>query len=1444
MKNSLPEDFILYFMKVWMLMFKKKIRIQKHYIEALRKNPNVKSLTESLIERSDGDFELIMPYSFMMGIYNYLSSLFHAASQTFFNKTVAFKEKVSYNLMAHSDDSGGVITGKSVKHCIDSFSLYEHFQKACNHLMSRKKSVLSENSFELISIMYYKNRFIPMTYKFITNIAFNPSGAGWYTDICSIVSLVVDIFQNGGSYLSCYSSMLSMSELLRKAYHLPRSKMLSSIPLHFGGIFNMHPIHLILLGSCCQEVMLDVIESPRARNHRIHMYNLFNGEYIPGRGSNLEYRIPYIVKHLHSLKLDEKQSDILSHISMLNERRTAFDTVKYFNDLRKMKFQYSLLNIDSYKIMFSTLFYRINVLKSDGSAKVTIQDLAQNFMGFQILGEYEKKYIEPYSNEITYLRAAESIGIDFHANTTVSKKSAKPMLYSTFVNLGLDLSYDDLCNLTLYNAGPEYAVLLKNPKKWESLTEYISKSLPGESISDKLRILNSLERQDVVKTRSAYLFIPSGTNIDTIERFWTFTLLMCSRRYFISKQKPQFYSLEKFEFWKLPYECLKHHYFIVKMILNDEDLIKNKNGYIDSIKNCKICSEKEQTFETINEFLRIAEISEHSSFFSDMPHAVYNRPQYRGVNVWYGTSDFELRTKFGKVVHEIIDGKPCTHFQIYDNNFLDQIWHLYRIFCKSRGIDIAEISYGHTGFEILKVAFNDLNTPYIPMYDNHCQVLENSRITMTEYKTYKLIKKNGKIFSEDYAVDFNIYNVSDINDSFYKNHNLSDLKDHFINKVALVNRDFLLNNFLSSKTYSILDKDEYHKNHMLLSKKYERKDLLGSPGSMTRALSVGNELGMTKYRSTSSLGKIDLGVLESQSISQVPIIDLYKTSAYSRINHFEYLTLSKMSNNETLDSRDMNNMESMISKIGISAGASVLITFKHMFRSFDSSVLIDMPYSVKTSIIITLLDAIYLSMEDLPKKRTTFQYSGKRREFWKTLKNLNFQEDFHEIAVIIVSGLYRAQSDNLKKFWDRRKENSFAMILNIHFYTSSNCYFLIMNILKDLKNGGNLNDVLIYLNNIKYYKLEKDSDLISFDHAIEEIKDNTDDLLYNDISKFEIPPIYLDPDSEMFDDDMDYLNENDPLEDPKERIYDDDFEELEIFLLKPKIKKMFCEYTITRNFKKVTIYTLGEGYNASWLGPCDHEYVTIRGINYNKTTYPGSSRLPIKISDDSNFQKYNKKTADDIYQIMAQKLKESEEEQKSDVEEILEKTLGSEIVEVFKMNNLFPTKIHEKMIPRDKVTMENVLSKIFNKKDYIQKSLEKRKHQNYLPGFLGIIKDEAIEGELQSLFGSNYHNIVSGNIKLDKKTRKTMIMLIKNMYNKCNFHHRGVLTMILSILRETIEERSDSWFSDSVFGIISDIEEQYDSLDSEEIYSAPPAQSRSVFDGEVKIIYEAYDEEF
>jgi hypothetical protein len=323
---------------------------------------------------------------------------------------------------------------------------------------------------------------------------------------------------------------------------------------------------------------------------------------------------------------------------------------------------------------------------------------------------------------------------------------------------------------------------------------------------------------------------------------------------------------------------------------------------------------------------------------------------------------------------------------------------------------------------------------------------------------------------------------------------------------------------------------------------------------------------------------------------------------------------------------------------------------------------------------------------------------------------------------------------------------------------------------------------------------------------------------------------------------MDAMNENDELEEECPREYDDSEESIEVLINTSNEAKIFAEYSLTRNFSQVKIYSIGDYFNASWLGPGNYYLEEIDNVQYSISEYPGKSNCPKSVKDLKNFFAYKSITAEELYEREAKRIKQSAADtEKNDLEEVVEETLGESILEAFKTNNLIPTPLLKRIIPEDRPSLQQILEKVLVNKNSLIESVTRRKVKNYLPGFSGIIRDPDFEGELRSLFGENYHYIVTGQLKVKSKTAKTIRALIKNMFMKVNINHKSVLIFLMSMLKETIDEESDAWFTDEVFSILSDIDDQYDEGEDEKTYIAPDPGNHNIFSSEITVSYEAYD---
>nr|QLF99171.1 RNA-dependent RNA polymerase [Halophytophthora RNA virus 4] len=1436
MSDYLPRSFVDYFLKVWALMFKKRVRIQKRYYTMMETNQKYCELIKHLDKRSDGDYELVMPYSFMMGIYNYLSSLFHAATQLYFNKYVSSPKGVFFNLMAHSDDSGGSVVAKKYNDCVNMFGLYETFQKLCNHLMSRKKSSLSKSSFELISIMYNNSRLIPMTHKFITNISLNPTGEGWYSDICSVVGKVVDAFNNGASMLQCYMLMLAQCEMTRKSYHLPRSKKLSMVPLHFGGVFNMHPIHLVLIGSCAQEVMLDLIESPRMRNFRINTYNLMSGDYVVGRGAPLKFKAPYFVHHKETIVMAEESEEILKNLTLLTEKSTLTDAIRYYDSIKMTKFKYALLNVDTFKLLYSSLFYKMDVVVGTDK-KVTLKELCLNYMGFTIMGLYERQNHHGYSNEINYLGAAETITMDFNKNTVLSNKSCKPMIYHTFMNLGLNLSHEDLSAIKLYNLGEDYSSLLKNKKKWEVMTDWVMQNLGDLTTKEKVNHLSVLERADVEKLRSCYMFIPSGVNIDTVERFWTYTLMYCSRRRFISSSKPQFYTMEKFELWKLPFENMKHFYLMVKMALIDDNLEENKDKYVKCIESCKTCSDTTYMKSTIEELLRVKKLGPYERFRTNLPFATYSRPQYRGQNVWYGSSDFTLTTKVGKVIHTVVDGVVKTEWLISQDSFLDQIWHLYKLFCESRAIDIPRLSYDNTGFQMRRIAFNTLNMPFIPSADDYQLILENSIVRYSDFTETELSTDwDSRPTLEGELVDFHIYHVYDINEGFYKDHNLTCVKDMILPKINQISDSVLMNNFLESKLYHILSLDSSHKSSMPLVEKYKNIEMLGSLGSLTRALCLADEMSLTKYRSSVSTTEPSRQILEMQTVRDVPVIDLYNSSSLSRVTFQESKSLLKIANSDELEERDFKVLTKLADKVGIVSAATNIVNFRVVVRNLEPAQFSKVSISMKLDCLCSLIKAIHNCMEIAPKRRLSYQWPDSRKNYWSLFK-LNYEETLSSASKIITrknagkkvpplkcsfltthicKGIFRSNSDNEMRFWNVRRENPLAAIMTFGYLNMQNIHFIMQVLIANVMiEAAEKFDT--FLKGLKNYRMVKD-DVEFVENEDEGFEDYEGDEMYTDVTDTDFPSLIVED-----EDGIDDMSGRDIPEEYSVRNWEDG-EEVDLFINNDSDLRKVGAYTASNRFSSLRIHCARDYPRFTWLGPSNDSMSKIDGVCYYTSSYPGKS-MPMKtMRDEKLLLRKESKTYENIYKDFFEKKKRDKEaeDKRKELAEEFTPSLKDYILEAFEKENLVTTRYTRKWLDTDIGDLNSILTKVFDSGKDLKINTRSRQ-KSYLPGFSGIIQDERLTCELKSIFGDNYHFITSGQVKMNRKTHKMLFSSIRMLYFRVNKNHKAFLTFLMSVMREIIltDETSDAEIVDIMSGKISDIQDLYESEEEIRDTTAP-----------------------
>jgi hypothetical protein len=552
------------------------------------------------------------------------------------------------------------------------------------------------------------------------------------------------------------------------------------------------------------------------------------------------------------------------------------------------------------------------------------------------------------------------------------------------------------------------------------------------------------------------------------------------------------------------------------------------------------------------------------------------------------------------------------------------------------------------------------------------------------------------------------------------------------------------------------------------------------------------------------------------------------------------MVLSKVSSGCDLNSRDILTMQNMVSKLGLVASASVLVQFKLAFKNLDPTVIEKLEPQSQLDILSQLLSAIHEAMTNFPKRKTAHQYEGTKKDFWYQLKNMKLKGHTNNWSTLITKALYRAQSDDYQKFWEVRKENPFSMVLSINNFTASNCYFLIKSILTNMVKKNFIANIEQCLNNFSTYnKVKLESDL--WEESEEFLDEIENEYIISDPTSYNFDPIYIDAEDEEFEDKIDAINQNDEME-YETRVYIPDSENLSV-LIDTKIDRMkITEYTLTRLFESVKIYSRSEFQNMSWLGPGDFTMERVGSASYYCSKYPGKSHCPKNIENTGNFSSYKKIELNE-YVTKILELAESKEPKLDtspieDIGETLSETMGEAIRFEFEKNNLIPTPLIRKMIGDEKQELASLMKKIIGSKDFFSESITRRRNRNYLPGFMGVLKSDKLVSELKSLFGANFHYLVTGQVQVNSKTLKMLMMLINGIYYKVNNHHKALLTFLLSILREVIvSENSDSWFVDSVMTMISDIDDLYPEIDEVRCMQAPRPHETSLLSSQYSAHY-------
>lgn len=256
-KDSLPTTFVIHALNFFHLMTQKRVYTRPNVVEILTKSDTNQQFKQYFkLDEDKKAYYFDMPYSWVMGIFNYFSSLMHVAVQLHSSHIIRLTTHLSFNednilhMVAHSDDSAGKIMVNNKHQMLRASFIYETLMHASNHLLSKKKCNQGKVYYEFISILYIGGTLLSLLSKFTGMFNYHPTDKGYCSDITDAYSKCTELLLNGATIEQCYLALKIQSYLIYRFYFgkdLP-SKYYDMPPSLFG-LPDAHPLMVLICGS-------------------------------------------------------------------------------------------------------------------------------------------------------------------------------------------------------------------------------------------------------------------------------------------------------------------------------------------------------------------------------------------------------------------------------------------------------------------------------------------------------------------------------------------------------------------------------------------------------------------------------------------------------------------------------------------------------------------------------------------------------------------------------------------------------------------------------------------------------------------------------------------------------------------------------------------------------------------------------------------------------------------------------------------------------------------------------------------------------------------------------------------------------------------------------------------------------------------------------------------
>lgn len=257
MADVLPKSFVEFFMAMVESMENKEVLIKREDFLAVYNHAEIKPIINSYKENITfypGYVTIKYPHSFVMGIFNYLSSLMHCAGQLLFRHLLRMSKlreedkKLDFYGIAHSDDANGTIDCSSKYHLEKVLKEYEIFSKYLNHMQSNKKCIVDTESGEVIAIVRIDKKVVTMLAKFTAGLNFSPTYEGLVTENKNLVSKTIELISNGATFGQSYKTYRMMVHYLNYRIYL-LNKANYSLPTELMGTPDVYSFLQMLYGT-------------------------------------------------------------------------------------------------------------------------------------------------------------------------------------------------------------------------------------------------------------------------------------------------------------------------------------------------------------------------------------------------------------------------------------------------------------------------------------------------------------------------------------------------------------------------------------------------------------------------------------------------------------------------------------------------------------------------------------------------------------------------------------------------------------------------------------------------------------------------------------------------------------------------------------------------------------------------------------------------------------------------------------------------------------------------------------------------------------------------------------------------------------------------------------------------------------------------------------------